>query len=73
MAIFLAEEGQAERSVELYALAASHGYVGNSRWFADVVGQHIEAMAATLPPEVVAAAQARGQELDLWFTADTAH
>ena len=52
------------------ALAAHNPYVGNSSWFEDVAGQHIKAVAATLPPEVVEAAQARGRALDLWETAE---
>jgi hypothetical protein len=43
--------------------------VANSRWFEDVVGGHILATATTLPPEVVAAAKARGRARDLWETA----
>ncbi|MCD6344495.1 MAG: tetratricopeptide repeat protein [Anaerolineae bacterium] len=60
-AFLLAERGQRERAVELYALASRYPYVGNSRWFEDVFGRHIAAVAATLPPDVVAAAQARGR------------
>jgi hypothetical protein len=44
--------------------------VANSRWFEDVVGQHIAAIAATLPPDVVTAAQGRGKARDLWATAE---
>jgi hypothetical protein len=55
--------------VELYALATRYPFVANSRWFEDVAGRHITAVAATLPPEVVAAAQARGRARDLWETA----
>jgi hypothetical protein len=54
--------------VELYALASRYPLVANSRWFEDVVGQHIAAAAATLPPERVVAAQARGQARDLVAT-----
>lgn len=64
-ALSLADQGQAERAVELYALAGRHPFVANSQWFADVAGQRLEAVAATLPPEVVATARARGQAADL--------
>jgi hypothetical protein len=47
--------------VELYALGSCHSYVTNPRWFEDVIGRHI---AATLPPEVIAAAQERGRTRD---------
>ena len=51
--------------MELYALASRHGFVANSRWFEEVAGQHAAAVAETLPPEVVAAAQERGRARDL--------
>jgi tetratricopeptide (TPR) repeat protein len=70
-AMFLGEEGETQWAVELYALATSHAFVGNSRWFADAVGQYIKVIAATLPPEVIMAAQARGRNLDLWQTAES--
>ncbi len=60
LALLLADEGEAERALELYALAARHPVVANSRWY-----KHIVAVAATLPPEVVAAAQERGRARDL--------
>jgi tetratricopeptide (TPR) repeat protein len=68
-ALVLADEGEAERAVELYALASSSPFVSNSRWFEDVAGKHIAAAAATLPPDVVSAAQQRGRARDLWETA----
>jgi len=67
-AALLLDEGQVERAVELYALALQQPFVAHSHWFEDVVGQHIAAGAATLPPEVVAAAQERGRARDLWAT-----
>ena len=42
--------------------------MANSRWFEDVAGRHIAAVAATLPPEVVTAAQERGRARDLEAT-----
>ena len=55
--------------MELYALASHNPYVGNCRWFEDVAGNHIAAIAATLPTEVLIAAQARGKARDLRATA----
>ena len=49
----------------MYALASCHPFVANSQWFADVAGKHIAAVAATLPPDTVAAAQERGRAQDL--------
>jgi tetratricopeptide (TPR) repeat protein len=63
----LADQGQGERAVELYALVLSQiPAVSNSRWFEDVAGRHITSVAESLPPDVVAAAQARGRARDLW-------
>ena len=64
-ALLLADAGEHERAVELYALASRYPYVGNSRWFEDVFGRHIDAIAATLPPEVAEAARERGHARDL--------
>jgi len=65
----LADQGQVERAVELYALVrSSMPVVANSRWFEEVTGRHIAGVAEDLPPEVVAAAQTRGQARDLWTT-----
>jgi len=65
IALLLADRGEVERAVELYALASRYPRVANSRWFEDIAGNHIAAVAATLPPKVVAAAQARGRARDL--------
>jgi tetratricopeptide (TPR) repeat protein len=63
----LADQGQGERAVELYALVLSQiPVVSNSRWFEDVAGRQIASVAESLPPDVVAAAQARGRARDLW-------
>ncbi len=53
------------------ALAESLPFVGNSQLFADIAGKPMAAVADTLPPEVVVAAQARGRQLDWWETAET--
>jgi len=68
IALLLADRCQKERAVELYALASRYPYVANSRWFEDIAGRHIAAVAATLPPDVVAAAQERGKARDLEAT-----
>jgi predicted ATPase/DNA-binding SARP family transcriptional activator len=68
-ALVLADAGEAERALQLYALASRYPFVANSHWFEDVAGKHIAAIATTLPPQVVAAAQERGRARDLWETA----
>jgi predicted ATPase len=69
-ALLVADGGEAERAVELYALASRYPHVANSRLWEDIAGQHIAALAATLPPDVVAAAQERGRARDLWATVE---
>jgi hypothetical protein len=51
--------------VELYALASRYPVTANSRWTEHTYGRRIAAIAAALPPEVVAAAQERGRTRDL--------
>lgn len=70
MALLLADRGEIERAVELYAAAQQSPYIANSRWFEDVAGRHITERAASLPPVVVAAAQERGRARDFWATAN---
>ena len=70
IALLLAEQGEKERALELYAVASRYPYVANSRWFEEVFGRWLAVIAATLPPEVVAAARERGQARDLWATAE---
>jgi len=64
-ALLLAELGHAEEAAEVYALACRYRLVTASRWFDDVIGRRMTALTAGLPPEAVAAAQARGQAHDL--------
>ena len=68
-ALLLADAGQPERAIELHALAWRYPRIANSRWFYDIAGQELEALAASLPPAVAAAAQERGRALDLFTTA----
>jgi hypothetical protein len=65
MALPLAGRGDMQRAIGLYALASRYPFVTNSRHLEDTVGKHIAALAATLPPEGVAAAQQRGRGRDL--------
>jgi tetratricopeptide (TPR) repeat protein len=70
IALLFADQGEVERAVELYALAATQGIVANSKWFNDISGDAVARAAEKLPVEVVEAARERGQELDLWGTAE---
>ncbi|MCB0112182.1 MAG: hypothetical protein KDE53_39940, partial [Caldilineaceae bacterium] len=69
IALFHSQNNAKEQAIELYSLALQYPYVANSVWFDDVVGKPIQAVAETLPPEVVAAAQERGRKRDFWETA----
>jgi hypothetical protein len=60
----LADRGAVERAVEIYACAGRSEFVANSRWFQDLVGARIEAAAAHLPQEALAAARQRGEAQD---------
>ena len=66
-----ADNGGKERTVAVYAMAESLPFVGNSQLFADLTGKTMTAVAKTLPPAVVASAQARGRKLDWWQTAES--
>jgi hypothetical protein len=70
VSLVLADEGESARAVEIFNLASTVALVANSHWFEDVAGKHIAAVAATLPPDVVSAAQQRGRARDLWETAE---
>jgi tetratricopeptide (TPR) repeat protein len=61
----LADEGEGERAMELYALASRYPFVANSRWFEDVAGSQMTALEARLPVAVVTAARERGQAREL--------
>ena len=51
IALLFANQGEAEWAVELYALASTQCIVANSRWFDDIAGDHVTAIAASLPPD----------------------
>jgi hypothetical protein len=68
VALLLADLGEKVRAMEVYALASRYPVIANSAWIEDVAGQHIAAMAATLPPDVVTTARKRGRERDLTDT-----
>ncbi len=65
LALLRARQGQVEQAIELYAVALTNPRVANSKWFYDLVGAEIAAVAAALPPEVVAAIEERGRTRDL--------
>ncbi|GAB4444990.1 MAG: hypothetical protein OHK0015_46890 [Chloroflexi bacterium OHK40] len=69
IALLLADQGKGRRAVEVYAQMSSLEFVTNSQLRRDLAGAQLEAIAATLPPEVAAMAQASGSSGDMWATA----
>jgi predicted ATPase/DNA-binding CsgD family transcriptional regulator len=65
LSLLYADEGQAERAVELFSLASRYGFVANSIWFQDIVGETITKATVELSPRVLRAARQRGTALDL--------
>jgi predicted ATPase/predicted Ser/Thr protein kinase len=69
-ALLLADQGDKERAVAVYALASQNPIVTNSRWFYDVAGKEIETIADSLPQAEAEKANAKGADMDLWATAN---
>lgn len=59
------DEDQPDRALELYSLARHIGFINNSRYWEVLACRELDDVRASLPAEVVAAADARGHELDL--------
>jgi predicted ATPase/DNA-binding SARP family transcriptional activator len=68
VALLLAHQGEPERAVEIYALASRFPFVANSQWIEDISGRYVAAAAASLPPDVLEAAKARGSTRDVQAT-----
>jgi predicted ATPase/DNA-binding SARP family transcriptional activator len=69
-ALLLADQGEREQAIELYALVSSYPFAANSQWCHDVAGRYLVIVAEILPPKVVAAAWQRGQARNVWTTAE---
>jgi hypothetical protein len=69
IALLLADQGEGERAVEVYALISDMGFIANSQLRWDLAGARLADVAAALPPEAAAAARARGKAADLWASA----
>jgi predicted ATPase/DNA-binding SARP family transcriptional activator len=64
--LFAAAVGDGERAVELAALNAQFPWTANQRPWQDIYSERIAAVAVHLAPDVLAAAEARGREKDMW-------
>jgi tetratricopeptide (TPR) repeat protein len=60
--------GDPVKAIEVVELARMHPMLANSVWHEEVVRRPIAEAAATLPPEVVAAAKERGRARDIQTT-----
>jgi predicted ATPase/DNA-binding CsgD family transcriptional regulator len=69
-ALIAVDDGNYARATELYSLARQFGHIKNSCWFADVAGNELDEVRASLPAEKAEAAEARGREMDVWETAE---
>lgn len=68
-ALLLANSGDAERAVEIWALAQRMPILANSRYYEDLAWREVAAAADSVPPDFLAVARERGRALDLWKTA----
>ncbi len=68
-AFYLSRQDALTEAIELDALVERYDLLKNSIWVDVVMRQPIHLATATLPPAVVASAQARGRTFDLWTTA----
>lgn len=67
-ALFLALQGEVEQGVEVYALATSYPYLGNSIYWEDCVGRQMTELAAGIPEESRISAFERGKRRNLHET-----
>ena len=66
-AMLAAEEGRAARAVELWAAASSYSSLfTTARSDQDIYRQHIAPVVEALPREVIATAEERGRDKDVW-------
>jgi hypothetical protein len=63
-ALLAADDDQPERSMELYSLARHLGFVNNSRYWEEMACRELDKVRASMPPELAAAAEARGRKPD---------
>lgn len=70
-ALLYADQGKVEEAVRLHALVNRYPYIANSRWFADIAGDHLKAVAAELPATVAEEIKEQGRNLELWETAQS--
>ena len=65
-AVWLGSQGELEKALEIYELAAGQPVFANSAWFHDLFGKNITACTEGLPDEIASAARERGRQRELW-------
>lgn len=63
VALLLSASGQVQRAVEVWSLAKQYPYVAKSKWFEDIAGRELEAMAT-----ITSSARQHDRDVDLWAT-----
>jgi hypothetical protein len=58
----LADQGDLERRIEIYALASRYPWIEKSQWYQDVIEAPLKNLTAHLSFDVIAAAKKRGRE-----------
>ena len=71
VALFLARYGSAARALEVWMVVQAQPLVAHSRWFAEVVGERVNAAAISLPPTLLTTIQAQAQTSTFWEIAQT--
>ena len=65
-ALLLADRGNAERALGIYARVGQEPYAHNSVWLRDVAGRELDALLTALPEAVRQTAETRYQGSGLW-------
>jgi predicted ATPase len=69
-AVMMTRLGRVEKAIEVQAMMQRYPAVTNAPWYEDTCWRNIDVAAALLPPELVRAARERGQQRDLFTTAE---
>jgi hypothetical protein len=64
------ERGSIRQAVELHELPLQHCHIANSQFYADNIGRRVAEAANRLPDAEINAAKTRGQDRELWETAE---
>ncbi len=66
LALLLADDGEAERALEIHALLLEHPYTANAHWLSEIITPVMTTAAAALSAEQRSAAEERGRGQDVW-------